>query len=310
MTIKKHLLILSLFVLFQSCGQEKMNDLLEYEIKKLDEIKVFNTQPVYALQLNKNLCRVLISCNNIPHWLTFYENYGESMLVPLNIYIPKSGKQLLTIQVFPKEGDKFIAENANADIRMIHMKDKDDSIQDFENLVELGLPENLGDLKLPYYEFTIPFDAVVPFDFSKELETAKDLSKVKNIEGLAVNKYNQLKEYIEEGKGKAFLDETKNFELRLISYNYFSKDEIIEDYKMGNSTTMNFFSPDIKNTKVSPIKDYEIVFGYNSKLITLRRFDNKDAILEIETEKKGKKEETSIYLTLFMPAGSNELKVW
>lgn len=315
MYCKKLVLISYIFIALTSCGQEKKRIEMKEQITVLrkeviSKIETYDTRPMYAVQINKNKCRVLIKCNDIPHWLTFYENYGESFLAYLNNYIPKSGKQLLTIQVFPKEGDKFIAENANADIRLVYMKDKDDSIQDFENLVELSLPENLGDLELPYYEFTIPFDAVVPFNFSKELETAKDLTKMKNIEEKVLAKYEQLKKMIEKGEGAEYVKQMDNKYTRVQNTLYGTEKELLATLNENDDSDIWLFSSkDVEYRRVPEFKNYEIVFGYNGKLVQLRSIKTKKTMIQIYV---GEEYDEPAWddIFLYIPAGSNELKVW
>ena len=144
------------------------------------------------MQVNKNNCRVLVSCNDIPHWVTFFDNNGSSTPLFLNDYIPKSGKQVITIQIYPKEGQEFIADNADVDVKLKYAKDKDDGVESYENLAHIELPEDIGSKKLPYFELKILFEANVPYDFSKDLLNAQDLSKVPNIEEKIFKKYNQL----------------------------------------------------------------------------------------------------------------------
>lgn len=107
MILFKNVLIASIVSLFSitSCAQKKEEvnsnqkemekEIINYQNKMYDKIQKFDKKPLYILQVNKNNCRILITCNDIPHWMTFFENSGESNPVYLNNYISKSANKLL-----------------------------------------------------------------------------------------------------------------------------------------------------------------------------------------------------------------------
>ena len=119
----------------------------------------------------------------------------------------KAGKQIITIQIYPKEGQDFIAENADVDVKLKFAKDKDDGVDTYINLANVELPEDIGSKKLPYFELKIPFEATVPFDFSKDLQEAQDISKISNFKEKIVIKYNQLRNLLVNGDWLNFMKE-------------------------------------------------------------------------------------------------------
>lgn len=145
--------VISLFFL-NSCAQnskdtlkkqkEMEKEIIAYQDKMYDKIEKFDNKPLYVLQVNKNNCRVLVSCNDIPHWITFFDNDGASTPLFLNDYILKSGNQIVKIQIYPKEGQEFIADNADLDIKLKYAKDKNDGVDTYTNLLHVELPEILG----------------------------------------------------------------------------------------------------------------------------------------------------------------------
>ncbi|TRX36980.1 hypothetical protein FNW52_06995 [Flavobacterium sp. ZT3R18] len=284
-------------------------EIITYQSKKYDKIEKFDTRPLYVLQVNKNNCRVLVSCNDIPHWLTFFDNTGESTPIFINDYIPKSGKQIVTIQIYPKDGQEFIADNADVDVKLKYAKDKDDGVDTYTNLAHVELPEDIGSKKLPYFVLKIPFTANVPWDFSKDLETAQDLSKVHNIEEKIVIKYNELRSLLVEGNWLNFMKEIEQSDLKSCSYLYATKQELITEDKRENMDITRL-KLDVKNRKVDPIENYEIVFYANNKLGLLRNNKDKTEILNVEFETDNGIDGATKPIILYMPAGSNELKVW
>ncbi|TRX36979.1 hypothetical protein FNW52_06990 [Flavobacterium sp. ZT3R18] len=286
-------------------------EIIAYQSKMYDKIEKFDTRPLYILQVNKNNCRVLVSCNDIPHWTTFYENIGESQAVYLNNYIPKSGSQIVTIQIYPKEGQEYIADNADVDIKLKFAKDIDDGVDVYKNLAHVELPEDIGSKKAPYFELKIPFTANVPWDFGKDLETAQDLSKVPNIEEKIVAKYNQLRDLLVNGDGLSFLKEIEYSDLKSCSYLYATKEELLVEDKRENmdveQANLNY-----TNRIIEEIENYEVVFGYNNKLILLRSKKNKESRIRVEYDAPNGKGRDGVSkpITLYIPSGSNELKVW
>jgi hypothetical protein len=302
-----------------SCAQNSKNNLIEqkkmeeeiiaYQSKKYDKIEKFGARPLYILQVNKNNCRVLISCNDIPHWITFFDNVGASTPLFLNDYIPKSGKQIVTIQIYPKEGQEFIADNADVDIKLKYAKDKNDGVDTYTDLDHVELPEDIGSKKLPYFEMKIPFVANVPFDFSKDIESAQDLSKVLNVEEKIIDKYNQLRNLLVKGDWFNFMKEIEHSDLKSCSYLYATKQELIAEDKRENMDITRL-KLDVKNRKVNPIENYEIVLYANNKLGILRNKKDKTEILNVEFETQRGIDGATKPIILYLPVGSNELKVW
>ncbi|UPZ16241.1 hypothetical protein [Flavobacterium humidisoli] len=323
MYFKKTIICITSLFFMNSCAQNSKNDkknnlkeeikmeeeIIAYQDKMYDKIETFDKKPLYVLQVNKNNCRVLVSCNDIPHWITFFNNSGASTPLFLNDYITKSGKQLITIQIYPKEGQEFIADNADLDVKLHYAKHKDDGVDTYTNLAHVELPENIGSMKVPYFELKIPFEAIVPFDFSKDLELAQDLSKIPNIEEKVVAKYNQLRELLVNGDGLSFLKEIERSDLRTISYLYFTKKEMLDQNKEEN-LDIKRVRKDVKNRKVYPIENYEMTFSANNRLVILRRKKDKEEIINLEFETEMGIDGSIRCTILYMPKGSNELKVW
>lgn len=232
------------------------------------------------------------------------------MALYLNNYILKSGMQNITVQIYPKEGDEFIADNADVDLKLLYAKDKDDGVNTHLNIKKAELPEDIGKNKLPYYEIKIPFEAKVPWDYSKNLENAQDLSKIPDINEKILEKYKNLREMLVKGEGLSFLKEIENRELKAISYLYFTKNEILNDEEFED-TDVTISRLDVKNRKVYPIENYEFIFSNQNKLVLLRNKTTKDDLIgvEFETEENGIDGSTKM-LILYMPEGSNKLEVW
>lgn len=288
--------------------EEKIIDIKKNWIEQ--EFITYPTHPLYSLQVNKNKCRVVVRCNGLPHWLPLTENSGESMTLYLNDYIPKSGRQLLTIEIYPNEGSQYFPADVVADVRLQYAKDKMTTpINEFQSITQQSLPEDTGDKKLSYYEMKISFDATVPYDFSNDLASAQNLSKISDIDQKLLAKYNYLKKLMETGEGVKFVNEFKH-NYKLSNYLYASKNELLSTINKEDDNDLILFCSDEGDyRKISEFKDYEVVYGFNGKVAMLRSKRNKKTMFNVLVG--GEYDDPFWYtIYLYMPQGSNELKLW
>lgn len=333
--IKKILTLTTFLLTIISCAQKQNTTSMDKtKIDSLinslaDQIQKYNKQPYYTLQTNKQNCRILIRVNDLPLWHGFFEDEGESLLLPINDLIPQSGEQTITIEVYPMSTQTVIGNLAHVNVKLIYAPDRNTPMDEFEVLKEWNLPEGLEDKQLSGYELKGTFKAQVPFNFSKELETAKDLSQVPDIEKKVVNKYKQLSKLLEQADGYSFLSERGISLLRSWNYNYFTKNEVLSTPWAENKK----FDLSLKGREVHPIENYEIVFYHHNRVVVLRDKTDKSTLLKVyycdeevydqngeyideetrkEYECKNRDDKTFSYsfIALYMPEGSDELKVW
>ncbi|MFC3361559.1 hypothetical protein ACFOG5_00020 [Pedobacter fastidiosus] len=156
------------------------------------QVKTYSETPVYTVQMNKQGCKMVLEMqDNVDYRMV--ENNGESMMLPLNAMITKSGPQTAIVKIYPKDGEEFISKYAHVKLTFYHAPNKNSRLSEYKKITEFELPAGLEEKKLPYYETKIQFAATVPFDYSKELVEAKDLKTVPNIEQKAVQKYNEIR---------------------------------------------------------------------------------------------------------------------
>lgn len=297
--------LLSLITILACKGQEKdekMNKITDEIIKLVHDYK---STPVYSLQMNKQGCRLVVEMeNNVDYRLV--ENTGESMMIPLNVMITKSGKQTLKIKIYPKEGENFLTKYAHVQVNIFNAKSKSSSLKDYVKIKEFTLPQGLESRKLPYYEHEIEFDAQVPFDYSTELNNAKDLSKIPDIEKLVVQKYDDVKNICEKSDVIAY--NNLNIHSSALVYNttYTSKDEI----KKNQGNKFGIVDPGLKNRSFADISNYNIKFYAKDKIVALWQKNYKPALYIKGENSSGKHIEDGDPLFLYMPEGSSELKVW
>jgi len=282
-----------------------MNDFLS-EI--MLQIQQYNNKPIYSLQVNKNGCRMLVETNAMPPGIlgNFYTDKGESMMISLNQYILKTGKQNIKIKIYPRQGEEFINSYAHLDIKLYYNSNKDSGLNNFQCLEKIFLPDDIAERKLQYFEINIPFDASVPYDFSNRIETSIDLKTVSNIEKMILEKFEKKRKILKEGNEVEYNKDEKDGYIMAGNTSYATKEELFEYYHACSDA----FNLSFKDRIVSPIEDYEIIFYKNNKLVTIINKNNKFEILKIGFTYQDKPAIALLPLVLYMPKGSSELKVW
>lgn len=309
----KILIIIAILISLNSCNKPKntkkeMEEIVE-EIYK--QVHTYTSRPLYSVQVDKTGCRMFIEIKgNVDYGFT--ENNGESMTLPLNFFITKSGLQTAIIKIYPKAGDLYITKFAMANLTFYYAPDKDTSINEYKEIAKYSLPKELEEQKLPYYEAQVTFDAQVPFDYSKILTESQDLTKISDIESKVVKKYNDLAKIIHDLDKLAYEKNKKLFSLRVFESNYETDKNVIRNEV---TDTLNIFNSTIVNREMLPIINYKIQYYAGNKIVALWNVKNLECTLRLKGKFKKKdgsiiNYEVSDPLFLYMPTGSNELKVW
>lgn len=296
-----------MMMLISSCkGQEKEQqmDKITEEIIKL--VHQYPTTPMYSLQMNKQGCKLVVEMeNNVDYRLV--ENNGESIMIPLNVMITKSGKQRLKVKIYPKEGDQYITKYAHVQINIFNAPNKNSSLKDYAKIAEFTLPQGLEEQKLPYYEQSIEFEANVPFDYSRELNTATDLSKLKDIEEKVLKKYNEVREICEKSDIIAYNKLSIHSSALVYNTTYASIEEIKNSQ---HSNRFGIVESNLNNRQFLPIENYAIQFYANNKIVALWQKNHNPSLYMKGENSSGKVVEGGDPLFLYMPEGSKELKAW
>lgn len=309
----KHTLFLLSLLLCLSCqAQNKevnMEDLIQ---KKLALTENYEHRPLFSAQLNKTACKMIIEIEDSRDY-RLTENIGESMMLPLNIMMLKKGKQRLKIKIYPRDGEEFLTKYATASVTLYRAPDKKSSMKEYEKLGEFELPIDIEQRKLPYYETMLEFEADVPYDYQIELDKAKDLTKISDIEKRVVKKYNQLREmaidFDENGYLKERLHSSGIFYNTLYANTY-------EEIKKGHNNKMAIVdsNPAVSDRAFLPIENYTMQFYGNGKIVALWQKNHNPMLYIKAIIKKGTPDEREFEggdpIFLYMPEGSNELKIW
>jgi len=298
----------------QAQNQEERNakiiSLLQEEHKNLNH---YEQTPMYYLQVDKQSCRVLIDIDDIILGTQFTEDYGETMLIPINNYLRISGKHICNIKVLPTSKENTISGEAWVNVKVLYLKNENEALRDADILGEvLSLPQNIGNMNKQEVYLSTSFNANLPFDYSHILSTAKDLRKVPNLEQKVVDYYNKVHSWIKNCDLYAILNERRN--LWTIGDMLYLTDE--NDFIMASIGLEDLYDATLINREVLPINNYEIIICGKGKLVQLRRKKYFDTILRVKylENEEDKKKNIESYLEktimLYMPNGSDEFKMF
>ncbi|OXG07722.1 hypothetical protein B0A64_07680 [Flavobacterium araucananum] len=223
----KFFLFFSLLLLQNSCAQNtKKQDTMSTEyrdkIKNIyKNVKSYDYNPIYQVRYDKFNCPLEIYVNDI--LVIYLPDSGKSageQHIDIPEYILKSGLQSIKVKIYPlldksKNFEKFVSRDAKLKLRVVY-GDYERELKNWDNFKEVmkaDLPKI--DKNLPFIELEGKFTATVPYtlegwskgiDLSKEdpekleaevkgrMNEIADLYRNKDIEGLAKEQYNRLKE--------------------------------------------------------------------------------------------------------------------
>ncbi|MBE7649200.1 hypothetical protein J2Q11_13290 [Tenacibaculum finnmarkense genomovar finnmarkense] len=270
----------------------------------------YDNRPVYSCQVNKNNCRLILEVEGSTD-SRFIENNGESMMLPLNPLLIKSGLQKIIVKIYPFEGQEYIDAGANVGLTFYNAPDKDSNLTDYKKIATFSLPKNIGEQKLPYYESVIEFKVDIPFDYSEELDNSFDLTLVSGFEEKIIDKYKVIRNLGLSFEGAKYNKERLHHTIKHLNSMYHISKKDAE-----NSEEFISFMEDrrLKKRVFLPIKNYHIQYYANGKIAALWQKKLKPMLYIKGEFTNGQGElinfEGGDPIFLYMPKDSNELKIW
>ena len=308
--------LISLFLISSflfSCGQENQEKQMEEIIQQeLALTQNYTHRPAFGAQVTKNGCKLIIEVEGAQDY-RFIDNNGQSTMLPLNVLLFNAGKKNVIIKVYPRDGEDYLSKYANASVTIYRAADKDTSLKDYQQIAEFNLPQGLEEQKLPYYEAKLMIDVDVPFTYDQELAASVNLKNVPNIEQKIVEKYNQIRTICINRDEIVYHREFLHSSGIVSNTSYENTyEEIKNSYKMKPMLIDS--DSRITNHEFLPIENYTIQYYANGKIVALWQKNLCPMLYMKARVKNDEGEERNIEggrpIFLYMPQGSNELKVW
>ena len=307
---------MAILIQASSIGCQAQDDKKEIEQIVNDiksEVQNYSETPVYTAQIEKQGCKLVLEMvGNVDYRMV--ENNGESMMLPLNAMITKSGSQTAIIKIYPKDGENFLSKYAYTKLIFYYATNKSARREDYKKLAEFELPAGLEEKKLPYFETKIQFDATVPFDYNRELVEAKDLKSIPGIEQKVVQKYNEILKACENLDSIAYNKFLIHSSALVYNTTYTAPDQIEEREKSGSLLAL--VDPQIKDRQFSPLQNYTIQYYANGKIVALWQKNHKPMLYlkgKVSSKKDGvgaKPFEAGDPIFLYLPKNADGLQVW
>lgn len=307
---------MAILIQASSIGCQAQDDKKEIEQIVNDiksEVKNYSETPVYTAQIEKQGCKLVLEMvGNVDYRMV--ENNGESMMLPLNAMITKSGSQTAIIKIYPKDGENFLSKYAYTKIIFYYAANKSARRADYKKLAEFELAAGLEEKKLPYFETKIQFDAAVPFDYNRELVEARDLKSIPGIEQKVVQKYNEILKACENLDSIAYNKFLIHSSVLVYNTTYTAPNQIEEREKSGSLLAL--VDPQIKDRQFSPLQNYTIQYYANGKIVALWQKNHKPLLYlkgKVSSKKDGvgaKPFEAGDPIFLYLPKNADGLQVW
>jgi len=277
------------------------------------KIKLFAERPYYSVDFdNSNSgCQFEILVNDVPVARKMGIRGAITSSAPINSCILRSGKQKLTLKLYPNLGKSNITTSAKntspITLSIGYRKDAWDD-KDMTEVTVFRLP----DLTIPadglaYFEREYDFEAQVPYEF-QGWTAAKDLTKVPDIERMVMDKYRELKAVLEAKDYNAFAKMKKQKDVEMNTSFFLRPEEIKEGYDFERTAFTE------KYAEVQPFDKVKITFYGNGKLVTLENTTDKGSALRtkikhVSPDGKIKEEVIKFPTLLYMPQNSDKLEI-
>jgi hypothetical protein len=305
-------MLVAVLLLLQACGQAQKTDeqIIKETMQTIEIPKQYQQEPAYYAEIYSANVKWELFINDT-QMFEHYQGKITGPIVPLNYNILGSGKQKMTIRLYPPNGQQNLGQYATFRMRLFYNKNSRDENDPEIHMLDFELPyEQTKDL--PYFEKSFEFDADVPYQITGWTKS-KDLTKVPDLEKKVVKKIEELRTILEKKDTEAYIKSTALRDKEKYICLYATKQEIEEDLE-DSTHAVNPNLIGYENVKILPITDYKIILEPNNRIVKLRQKSDDNFVDGIKfkaIDKEDEKEEVNgSYLFRFhIPEGSDELEV-
>lgn len=275
-------------------------------------VKTYPDQPWYEIEYSQDACGYEILVNDLPITRYFLFGTANEQRIQINGAILHSGKQTITIRMFPPQlSDKSyspaLVDASKLKIKVLHRKSNNGAIEDYKTDFEFISPLKQGTEKFSesgqkFFEFKGTFEAVVPYNV-EGWKNSKDLTKEDHaeLEKQALTACNKYRNILKNKNVNELASLVYGRELELASTYYWStpndSKERWDDLKQSV----------MREQKVPSISGFKMVFYGDGKIVAL--VPTVELYKDYYTVVQGNTKEDDFDYSFFLhkKAGSNEL---
>ena len=119
-------------------------------------------EPYYLVDFNSSICNYEILINGMP---AFINDVGGSISshYPINHFILKSGKQKISLKIFPLQSESVLRKDASLEIKVSFYDASSNNYNETIEVFSFKTP-NLDEKEYPIIQSTFDFIAEIPYD--------------------------------------------------------------------------------------------------------------------------------------------------
>lgn len=287
--------------------QDKKHEMLDI----YKQVRDYPDKPWYEIEFSQDACGYEILINDLPVYRYFMFGSSNGQRIQINDQILKSGKQSITIRLFPPQlsdqtYSKVLVDATKFSVKVLHHK-FDGPAEDYKTDFEFKTRNQQGTEKFTgsgqkFFEFTGYFEAKVPYNVDG-WGNSKDLSK-ENQDGLlkqAVIAYNKYRDILIKKDTTAYASMMYDKEVEMAKTYYWSKPQDSKD-RWGDLK-----KPVLRDKDVLKLGDYKMVLYANGRILALQPTSQlyKDYLSAIHVQTSANDFGYSFFL--HKKTGSNEL---
>lgn len=262
-----------------ACQQKQSSDtkVKNQKNKMLDiykQVKTYNYNPWYEVAYSSDACGYEILINDIPLHRYFLFSTANQQTLQINDHILSSGKQNITIRMFPpqlsdKSWSPTLTDAAKFSIKIQH-RQAGGPIESAKQVFEFTAPHKPGTDHFlasgqKYYEFKGAFEAEVPYKL-EGWGNSKDLSKENQQDLLkeAVEAYNSFRDVLIQKDVDVYAALMYDKETELAKAYYWATPE--DSGQRWNEMKGNM----LEKREILPLKDFKMVLYAGGKVLALQ----------------------------------------
>lgn len=267
--MKKLIIILTVFISFTACSQKKKDNMNTNKALNIyKEVKKFDYNPRYWLDIKASDCTYEILVNGMPLSIYYDKASNSQVSIPLNTRILKSGVQKLSIKIYPPLDNSFnfkesLIESSSVSIKISYGEFGKEKAADYKKVLEYKTPE----MRLPYYETELSFNATVPYQLSG-WEKSVDLSheKEEDLEKEVIKKYQEFIKLYDGKENDAVLEKYYQREKEIAQSLFLNKES-------DSREAVNKIEKDINKGIPFKLEKYTMKIYADGKVVALVRND-------------------------------------